>query len=255
MPLKLKGQSDCLISLMENILILHGWGIGSKTWIDVKTRLEEKGCRVFVPDLPGFGQNSAPERPWDIDDYVGWVKDYCDKNDLSHFFLLGHSFGGGLAVKLINFFPEKIKGLILIAPKIRRQKNYRYYLGLILGKIGKIIFFIPIFSFLQPLARKILYWMLGVQDYYKLEAQKNVIMKETFKKIVGEELISFLSTIKSPTLIIWGKKDDVTPFKDAILINQEIEGSKLDVIEKGEHALNLQFPEILAQKVLNFINS
>lgn len=240
---------------METILILHGWGIGSKTWVQVKVKLEEMGYEVFVPDLPGFGQNAAPEKPWASDDYVGWVKDYCDKNNLSQFFLLGHSFGGGLAVKFVNRFPEKVKGLILVAPKIRRQKNYRYYLGLVLATIGKAIFFIPIFSFLQPLAKKALYWLLGVRDYYRLEAQKTVIMKETFKKVVGEELVAYLAPIKNHTLIVWGKNDDMTPLKDAILINQAIKGSRLEIIEKGEHALNLQFPEILAQKIINFIKS
>ena len=240
---------------METILILHGWGSRAENWSRVKELLENQGYNVLVPDMPGFGKNPPPQQPWTTEDYFKWVKDFCEKNGLSQFFLLGHSFGGGLAVKFTNRFPEKVKGLILVAPKIRRQKNYRYYLGLVLAKAGKVIFFIPTFSFLQPLAKKALYRFLGVRDYYKLDAQKVVIMKETFKKVIAEELVAYLYPIKNPTLIVWGKKDDMTPLKDAILINQAIKGSILEVIENGEHALNLQFPEILAQKVLNFLKS
>lgn len=236
-----------------NILILHGWGIGSKTWVQVKDKLEETGHEVFVPDLPGFGVSSAPEKPWTIDDYVKWVRDYCAKNNLSDIVLIGHSFGGGLAVKFTNLFPGKVKKLILVAPKIRRHKTYQYYLGRALAYIGNIVFFVPPFSFLQPLAKKVLYRILGVHDYHKLDMRKAVVMKETFKQVIREDLTQYLSAIKNPTLIVWGKKDIATPFKDAILINQAIAGSKIEIIENGGHALNLQFPEILAQKILNFI--
>ena len=240
---------------METVLILHGWGSRSENWSRIKELLENQGHRIFTPDMPGFGKNPPPPQPWTIEDYFKWVQDFCEKNNLSQFFLLGHSFGGGLAVKFTNRFPEKVKGLILVAPKIRRQKNYRYYLGLILAYTGKIIFYLPPFSFLQPLAKRVLYKILGVRDYYKLDAQKTVIMKETFKKVVGEDLVGYLAPIKNPTLIVWGKRDDMTPFKDAILINKTIQGSKLEIIEEGEHALNLQFPDVLAQKVITFIKS
>lgn len=239
---------------METVLILHGWGSRAENWSKVKELLENRGYNVLAPDLPGFGKNPPPQQPWATDDYLEWVKDFCAKQNLSQFFLMGHSFGGGLAVKFADRFPEKLKGLILVAPKIRRQKNYRYYLGLISAKLGKIIFSLPIFSFLRPLARRVLYAVIGTRDYYKLELAKTITMKETFRNVVSEELIRCLPRIKTPALIVWGKKDDMTPIKDAHLINKMIKGSKLEVIERGEHALNLQFPEVLAQKIINFIN-
>ena len=240
---------------MDNILILHGWGSRAENWSRVKELLENQRYKVFVPDLPGFGENSPLSRAWAIDDYVEWVSDFCEKNNLSQFFLLGHSFGGGIAVKFVNSFPGKARALILVGAKIRRQKSLRYYLGLVLGKLGKLIFFIPGFSFLQPFARKVLYWLIGARDYYQLEVEKAVIMKETFKKVVEQDLVSYLSKIKVPTLIIWGEKDNVTPLKDAYLINKEIAGSKLEIIKGGRHVPNMETPEILAEKILNFIKT
>lgn len=238
---------------MNPILILHGWGSSSKNWIRVKEILASQGYKVFVPDLPGFGENPAPNKPWGVSDYVEWVNTFAEKNNLSRFFLLGHSFGGGVAVRFINLFPEKILGLILVAPALRREKTIKYYIVLILAKIGNLIFSIPVFSFLRPLARKILYFVVGTRDYYKLELQKIVTMKETFKKIVSEDLLSYLPKIKTPTLIIWGKKDNATPVEIAYLINKDIEGSKLEIIEGGRHALNLEVPEVLAKKILEFL--
>lgn len=217
--------------------------------------MEKEGHAVFVPDLPGFGERPAPAEPWSVDDYVSWVKSYCEENNLTRFLLIGHSFGGGLAVKFSGAFPEKVQKLVLVAPKIRRQKNYRYYISLVLAKLGNVVFFIPPFSFLQPLARKLLYKCIGTGDYYKLETQKAFTMKETFKKVVAEELVACLPGVKASTLIIWGASDDMTPLKDAHLVHEAIRGSRLEIVENGEHALNLQNPEVLVEKISNFIKS
>jgi len=239
--------------VMNTILILHGWGIGSKTWVKVKEILESRGYKVYVPDLPGFGDSPVPEKPWSINDYADWALSYCKKNNLLQFVLIGHSFGGGISVKLVNNFPEKVRGLVLVAPKLHRQKTLRYYGGLALAKIGKLVFSIPILSFFHPLARKILYELIGTKDYYKLELDKTNTMKETFRRVVGADLIPELAAIRIPTLIIWGDKDRMTPISDAYLIQKGINGSKLEIIENGRHALNLETPEILAEKIIKFI--
>ncbi len=238
---------------MKTLLILHGWGSRADNWARVQELLEKEGIKVFVPDLPGFGDTPAPPKPWTIDDYVDWVRNFCEKNNLSQFFLLGHSFGGGIAVKFVNAFPEEILGLILVAPALRRRKTLKYYICLALAKMGNLVFSIPGLSFFRLLARKILYVFAGTRDYYEVEFSKTVAMKETFKNIIREDLTHCLSKIKAPTLIIWGGKDVVTPTKEAYLIKNEIKNAKLEIIKNSQHGLNLEKPEILAEKISNFI--
>ena len=84
---------------MTPILILHGWGSCAQNWQRVKDGLEGGGYRVYLSDLPGFGKGPALEKTWLTEDYVNWLNEYCEKNNLSQFFLIGHSFGGALAVK------------------------------------------------------------------------------------------------------------------------------------------------------------
>jgi len=238
---------------MSTILILHGWGSCARNWQRVKEELEKKDRKVYLPDLPGFGENTILEKSWSIDDYFNWVKEYCEKNKLSRFFLLGHSFGGGLAVKLAVDCPEKIQGLVLVAPKIRRQKTFRYYLGLVLTKTGEVVFSIPLLSSLRPFARKVLYHLIGTRDYYKLTLRDSLYLKETFKLIVKMDVTDLLAKIKAPVLIIWGDKDRLTPVKDAYLAHRKIENSRLEIIKDGKHGLNLEMPEALAEKILKFI--
>jgi pimeloyl-ACP methyl ester carboxylesterase len=238
---------------METILILHGWGSRAKNWQKVKEGLEERGHKVFLPDLPGFGENSLPGKSWSGEDYLSWIGDFCERNNLSQFVLAGHSFGGGLAVRFVNAYPQKVKKLVLIGAKIQRHKTVKYYLGLGLSYLGKVIFSVPGISWLQPLGRKILYRFIGVSDYQKLETEKSLVMKETFKRVVGDDLTPFLPAIKVPTLIIWGEKDLFTPLNDAYLIKREIAGSELEIIRGQGHSLNFKAPEILTEKIDNFI--
>ena len=55
------------------LLILHGWGSNSARWQRVKELLGEKGIEVLVLDLPGFGINPSPPKPWGRDDYLNWI--------------------------------------------------------------------------------------------------------------------------------------------------------------------------------------
>src|SRR4030067_1854700 len=95
------------------IVLLHGWGAGSKHWGRVKSFLENRGYKVFSPDLPGFGQNPPPNVAWNIDNYREWVRKYCEDNNLPQVFLLGHSFGGSVAVKFTVKYPDKVQKLVL----------------------------------------------------------------------------------------------------------------------------------------------
>lgn len=245
----------------ESILILHGWGSSLKHWTQVKNSLENQGYKVFVPDLPGFGESPPPSKPWEIDDYVEWVKRFCEKHSqlngelIEPFFLIGHSFGGGVAVKFTAKYPKKVSGLVLISPAIVRQKKVKQYIYFVLSKIGKLIFSLPILSFLQPMVRKILYRFLGVADYYKLYIREELNMKETFKKVIREDLQKFLPQVKSRTLIIWGDKDKVTPLNDAYLINKGIPDSDLKIIPEIGHIPHFQVPEKLVEIILQFLRS
>lgn len=222
------------------ILILHGWGSCSKNWQEVKNYLEGENFKVFIPDLPGFGLEPPPKKIWLIDDYVEWVQEYCKKNEIINFFLVGHSFGGAIATKFSLRYPDKVKKLFLVAPALVRKKNL---IKKIISRLSKI------FSFLPFKIKRIIYNRFLKSDY----CQSSGIMREIFKKIIENDLTCFLEGIKIPTIIIWGKKDNVTPVKDAYLIHKKINNSKLIIIEGQNHNLNRKAPDILAKKILENI--
>lgn len=235
---------------MNTLIILHGWGSCADNWQGIKYNLESEELKVFVSDLPGFGKSSPPKYAWSVDDYVEWLRDFCEKKGLSQIFLLGHSFGGRIAIKFAAKEPEKLKGLILasaagIKPKINP-------LLLSIAKIGKTVFSLPVLKKLYPLIQKIFYAkILRKTDYLKAQG----IMKQTFLKIILEDSTPYLAQIKVPTLILWGRKDKMTPVKNAYLMKEKIPNSRLEVFENIGHSLRREAPELLVEEVKKFIQN
>lgn len=243
---------------MKTLLILHGWQSSKEKWQKVKEQIEKenkflfrkeeseiKNIEVIVPDLPGFKTELA--EVWNLDDYINWFYDFSLSKE--KFFLLGHSFGARLAIKFALRHPEKLNGLILVgAAGIKHKKTS---LELFLSKIAKMgnkFYFLPFFSFF----RKIFYrFIVRKTDYLKTEG----LLKETFKKIVAEDLTPFLPQIQIPCLIIWGKNDKITPLEDANLLKERIKNSRLEILENVGHTPYLEAPEKLAEIIINFLIS
>ena len=233
---------------MKTLVILHGWGSSKEKWQKVKENLEKNEVNVIIPDLPGFKEKNKIDRPWNLDDYVNWLEDFSQNNE--KFFLLGHSFGGALAAKFTLKYPGKVEKLFLVSAACVRKKTAK---KTILTKVPKI--FKRLFSFLPfySLIRKAFYkFIVKNPDYLSVEGE--VILKETYLKIISEDLSESLSSIEVPTVIIWGDKDDTTPVKDAYFINEKINNSKLIIIPGGTHRLRKEMPEVLVQKILENIN-
>jgi len=79
-------------------------------------------------------------------------------------------------------------------------------------------------------------------------------MKDTYLKVISEDLSEELHKIKTPTVIIWGDKDNYTLVEDAYFINQQIENSKLIILPGANHELNRKVPDILAKEILNSLS-
>jgi len=233
---------------MSIILILHGWGSRAENWSQVKELLEREGYKVFAPDLPGFGKNPPLSRPWAIDDYVEWLADFCEKNNLSQFFLLGHSFGGAISLKFSLKCPEKVKKMFLVASSGIRRKNLKKKIFKKIANFSKFFSFFPFY----PLFRKIFYKIIiKKSDYPYTEG----IMKETYLKVINEDLSFLFSQVSVPTIIIWGEKDDVLPVENAYFMNQKIKNSNLIIIAGANHDLERKVPEILTEKIKEFLKS
>jgi len=225
------------------LLILHGWGGCSDSWKGVIEILEGT-FNTVSPDLPGFGKSDFPPFPWSLRDYANWVLNFAQELKLDNFYLLGHSFGGRVALKFSILHSEKIKKLILVnSAGIKPKLTLKQKILLQVAKSGKIIFSKKILNKFKEQASNIFYKIFRIKDWAKAKGT----MRETMRKILSEDLLPELSKIKTETLIIWGKEDKLIPLKEAFLFKEKIKNSKLEIIPGIGHNPHLEYPEKLSE--------
>lgn len=232
------------------ILILHGWGRGSDSWITVQVRLAQQGYTVVVPDLPGFGKSEPPQTVWGVKEYVEFLKGFADVLGVKKFSLIGGSFGGQSAAHFSVSYPEYVERLVLSAPAIvRRQPGLGRRMFMYVSHFFDGVFSLWFLRGIHPLARKIVYKLLGSTDYLYTKG----IMKEVGARVRGQDLSYLLPRIVCPTLILWGDKDTLTPFKDASIVKAGIANASLRAFPNVGHSIHRETPEEFIKAVAQFL--
>lgn len=209
----------------------------------LQNELTNYGWNVVNLKLPGFDL-TPPQTPWSLEDYANFVKREADyKLKAKSYILFGHSFGGRIAIFVASQKPKHLTHLILCAPGgLSRPSLVKRIPLWLAAKIGKLLFaFIPG----GLVAKKSLYQLAREHDYEKTEG----IMREIFKRIVKEKLKSRLNQIKVPTLLLWGRKDTMTPYKDALMAKQLLPKAELVSFDSIGHRLPYEKPQELAQEI------
>jgi len=230
---------------MKTLIILHGWQSSKERWQKVKEEIEKTGIRVITPDIPGFKPETELQKPWDLDNYIDWFKEFLFSEDISErFFLLGHSFGGALATKFSLRYPEKIEKLFLVAAACVRKKTLKRKIFAYFSKIIKKFSFLPFYSLFRKATYK---FIIRNSDY----PQTKGFLEDTYLNIIREDLSPVLYSIKTPTVLIWGSKDKATPLKDGQFIKKQTTNSKIEIIPGADHYLNTKNPDELIKIILN----
>jgi pimeloyl-ACP methyl ester carboxylesterase len=214
------------------VVLLHGWGAHSGLMWPLVERLAPLGYRCYVPDLPGFGQTPPPPEAWSVFDYAAWVLALLEANGLERVHLFGHSFGGRLGLILGAEHPERLVKMALadsagVRPKPSttgslRLKVYRAALNALRG------------AGLQAQAERLRGWYgsrYGSADYRAAAG----VMRETFVKVVNEDLLPYAARVKVSTLLFWGDRDADTPLEQGRLLERTIPDAGLVVWEGAGH--------------------
>ena len=98
------------------VVFLHGWGLGSRSYRRAINRLTGRGCRVYAPSLPSLGGTAdLPASERNLDGYARWVESFMKAVGIDEpVMLIGHSFGGGVAIKVAELRPDIASFLVLL---------------------------------------------------------------------------------------------------------------------------------------------
>lgn len=233
-------------SPLRAVVFLHGWRAEGRIWGPVARALSqaEPTIQAYAPDLPGFGKSGMPRGPFYLQDYAEAVREFIEKIG-GKICLVGHSFGGRIAIKLASQNPQLISKLILVdSAGIRVRPPFAFFKKLV-AKLLKP-FFTP--DFMQPWRRRIYQW-LGAEDFVTTPELTRV-----FLNILNEDLTPLLPQIKIPTLIIWGEQDQETPLWMGKQLHSQIPGSRFEILASAGHFSFIdqlqEFVKILKQFLL-----
>ncbi len=97
------------------VLFLHGWGLSARSYAKALPAIAATGSRVIAPALPGFGRSDPLEGEYTFDKLVAWVDHLLETLDLNEpVALVGHSFGGAVAVAFASSHPDRVRSLVLV---------------------------------------------------------------------------------------------------------------------------------------------
>lgn len=214
------------------VLALHGWGASRRLMTPAADRLAALGHRMFALDLPGFGDTPAPPNAWSVPDYASFVLTALDALDLERVHLFGHSFGGRISLVLGADHAGRIGKLILadsagVPPKPSwsnqaRLKTYRTARQ-VLEAAGA-----------RGLAQTLRGWYnarYGSADYQ----QASGVMRETFVRVVNQDLRPFAARVQRPVLLFWGDRDEDTPLWQGRELERLIPDAGLVVLAGAGH--------------------
>jgi pimeloyl-ACP methyl ester carboxylesterase len=218
------------------LLLLHGWGVSSELFAPILDALE-KGRRLIVPDLPGFGATAEPDTAWSVHDYAAWCIALLDRLGVSRCDLIGHSNGGRIGIVMAATYPERIDRMVLAGSAgIRPRRTFR---GAVRVRSYKALRVIERSGLLPSAVRQAARRSAdqrGSADYRAVSG----VMRGTLVRIVNEDLRALLPKLRLPVLLIWGDKDTETPIADGQLMERLIPDAGLVVFEGAGHYAYLE---------------
>jgi pimeloyl-ACP methyl ester carboxylesterase len=206
----------------KDLLLLHGY-MASKESFYPQIAYFSRFYRVTALDFPGFGENTPLSVPYSVSDYSDWTEETIQKLHLEFPHLIAHSFGGRVAIKCLSrgemFDRVVLCGCAGIIPKrttgyLIRVKTYR--------TIRKMF---PRFAENH----------FGSEEYRMLSP----VMKESYKKIVNEDLREDATHITRPVLFIYGENDRETPLSSAQIYHERVRNSRLLILKGCGHFAHL----------------
>lgn len=212
----------------KQVLLLHGWGVDMSSFSPLIDFLQ-KDYKVIAFDFPGFGKSDPPKTTWDVGSYSAFLASFIKQTGLARTDIIAHSFGARVAIKLAVDQPDMINKLILVnGAGIKPRRTFKYHFKTFLAKTVKIAS--KILGNPDNKLKEKIYHYIGSSDF-----QNAGPMRNTFIKVISENLQSSLKRIMAPTLLIWGENDKDTPIYMGKIMEKEIRDAGLVILKNAGH--------------------
>jgi pimeloyl-ACP methyl ester carboxylesterase len=254
------------------LLLLHGLGCTHRTWLPVLDTLARR-YTVIAPDLLGHGESDKPRADYSIGAFANGMRDLLTVLDVDKVTVVGHSFGGGVAMQFAYQFPERTERLVLVgsgglgpevSPAIRAITTTGFYqvMGALtlpgVRQVGT--------TGLKVLARTGLEQFRDfdeVADIY--ESFRDPAARAAIRHVVRAvvdwqgQIVTMADraylTDAMPMCVIWGEQDHVIPVSHAARAAELAPKARVEVIPNAGHFPHKDHPERFVRILSDFVRT
>ena len=208
----------------KDLVFLHGY-LSCKESFYPQIGYFSRHFRVTAPDFPGFGKSDRIPAAWSVGDYADWLEGFFKEQGIVFPYVIAHSFGGRVALKCLA------RGLIDRAvltgcAGIVKKRTMAYRI-----RVGG-------YRLVKRVSPHFAEAHFGSREYRSLSP----LMRESYKKIVNEDLREEAGRIARPVLYLYGERDKETPLSSGRILHECTAGSKLAVFKGCGHFAHLEEP-------------
>jgi pimeloyl-ACP methyl ester carboxylesterase len=244
------------------IVLIHGTSASLHTW-DTLSSLLKSTKKIIRFDLPAFGL-TGPSRlnQYTFNYYNNFIDSLLYKLNISKCIIAGNSLGGSIAWNYALASPNKVEKLILLDASGYPKKDEKGSLGF---KLAAIPVLNQILKHVSPksLVKKSLedaFYNKRLVSETMVEQYHDMLLREGNRAAILELFqhpmkpdATRIKHITQPTLIIWGKEDQLISYQNASLFKQDIRNSRMLVLDKVGHIPMEEAPVEVADAILKFI--
>jgi pimeloyl-ACP methyl ester carboxylesterase len=252
------------------LILLHGMSSSLNTWDSVVIGLKGQK-RVISLDLPGFGLTGpSPENAYNFPYYSKFIDSFTTRLKIKRFILVGNSMGGAISWNYALHNPKGLAKMVLIDAAGYPKKGESGSLGFTIASTPVInnllLYATP--KFLVRKSLETVYFDQSRVTDAQVERFHDVAIREgnrkaalqIFKGSFTGSSKRFLNSnvpkikdIKTPTLILWGDKDNLIGVNNVENFLNDIKGSKAEIYKNVGHVPMEEVPGKVAQSIKTFL--
>lgn len=228
------------------IVILHGLMGGLSNFDGVTEYFPKHGYKVVIPELPLYSMSLLKTS---VQTFAKYLKEFVDFKGYDKVILLGNSLGGHIALLATKLYPEIVQGLVItgssglyensMGESYPRRGDYEF-----IKKKAQDVFYDP-----EVATKEV------VDEVYETVSDRNKLVKTLAiaKSAIRHNMAKDLPKMKTPTCIIWGKDDNVTPPEVAQDFQRLLPDADLYWVDKCGHAAMMEHPNIFNELLHNWL--
>jgi pimeloyl-ACP methyl ester carboxylesterase len=263
--LTIDGRRYCLADVGQGpaLVLLHGLGGSLYDWRHLIHPLSLR-YRVIAPDLLGSGESDCPGREdYSLAAQARRVKALLGELGVTQGSFVGNSYGGGIALRLAQDWPERVDRLVLIN-SVCYPENIPFYAKLAKAPgAGRLAEQFPMGTLIRGLLRRCYPTVRNLSerelDVYVRELSgkgRRSVLVQVLRDLQAPDTTEFvarLKAIRAPALLLWGTSDRTIPATLGRRLSQELPDARWVELDAG-HVPNQEIPQEVLRRILDFID-